>query len=245
MAENPLLPNRKLQELHALMARARFMSKAPAASPHFEALLAATLMHVESGDYVSTPPEALLPTLLAAERTFVPTRKKKSAPTGPETPLPATQRLAAAAGLARGLKLAKSDRIAVTYHDAGAATARTEPGWAEALTYTQAADVPLVTIFADATGGARIANPRAISWPAMFKLTGKLKLPILTVDGEDAVALYRAMQECSLRARSIGSPSIIWAVLTPAAQVRSLKRSQLPLARLESYLKTRNIPLSS
>jgi hypothetical protein len=242
LPENPLLPNRKLQELHALMLRARFMSQAPAASPQFEALLAATLMHVEAGDFVSSPPGVKRLILLASERTYAPLRKKKAAPAGPETPMPATQRLAAVAGLARGFKLAKSDRIAVAYLDAGTASARTEPGWAESLAYIQKADVPLVTIVADATGGARVPNPKAISWPTISKLTAKLQLPILTVDGEDAVAIYRAMQESSLRARMVGSPSVIYAVLTPGSQVTSLKRSQRPVARLESYLKTRNIP---
>ncbi|HZL26418.1 MAG TPA: hypothetical protein VFC39_07805, partial [Acidobacteriaceae bacterium] len=84
MHENPLLPNAKLRQLYALMQRARALSKAPASAPRLEAILAATLMHIEPGDFVSPPPNAQVATLLAAERTAI---SKKIAP--PQT-LPPT-----------------------------------------------------------------------------------------------------------------------------------------------------------
>ena len=241
MSENPLLPHRKLQELHALMVRAHSLTKVPAATPRFEALLASTLMHVEVGDFVSPPPGAAAPTELAAERT-APRTRKKAAP--PAAVLPTHERLTVAAGVAQGLKLAGKDRVAVVYVDAGPASLKSEPGWAEALTFAQKAGLPLLVVCADATGGARIANPRAMSWPSISALSRKTGLPVLTVDGEDAVAVYRSMQESALHSRLGAGPAIIWAVVSPGSEAARQPRNQQPLAKLEAYMKTRKIPLA-
>jgi pyruvate dehydrogenase E1 component alpha subunit len=73
----------------------------------------------------------------------------------------------------------------------------------------------------------------------MQRLAKKLHLPVFAVDGEDAVAVYRVMQESVLRARAGGGPAVFWAVLSPQRP----SRSDLPLARLRSYLAARRIPL--
>lgn len=239
MAENPLLPHRKLQELHALMLRARALTKAPAAAPRFEALLAATLMHVEPGDFVSPPPGPTAPAVLAAERTAAPAKKSKKAQAPAAPVLPTHQRIATVNGIAHGLKHAKSDRVAVYYTDAGAASAKTDAGWAEALAHAVRAELPLIFVCADATAGTRIADRNAISWASVSKLAPKLGLPILIVDGEDAVAVYRVMQESMIHARLGAGPAMIWAVMSPDGS--KLTKSALPQSRLEGYLKTRGI----
>ena len=111
--------------------------------------------------------------------------------------------------------------------------------------YASHGELPFVAIIADATGSPKASNPKSLTWPNVAKLTSKLQLPVLTVDGEDAVAVYRCMQESALRARMGAGSALIWAVLTPASQAASLTRSQLPQSRLESYLKTRSIPFKS
>jgi hypothetical protein len=233
--ENPLLPNAKLKELYALMQRARALSKAPATAPRFEAILAATLMHVEPGDFVSPPQGATVAALLAAERTTARTRKK-SLPANPATPLPAHQRLATVAGIAQGLKLADAKRLAVFYTDAGPSSARTEEGWAEALTYASGAQSPLLLVCADATGGQRISNPKAISWPSISKLAKPLRLPVLTVDGSDAVAVYRVMQESAHRARMGDGVAVIWCVLP-----RDRSAATDPIRNMQRYLTVRGL----
>jgi hypothetical protein len=233
--ENPLLPNAKLKELYALMQRARALSKAPATAPRFEAILAATLMHVEPGDFVSPPPGAPPAALLAAERTAAKTRKK-SAPAPPTTPLPAHQRLATAAGIAQGLKLAGTNRLAVFYTDAGAASARTEEGWAEALGYATQAGLPLLFVCADILDGPRVANPKAISWPSMSKVSKRLRLPVLTVDGSDAVAIYRVMQESAHRARMGDGAAVIWCALP-----RERSAATDPIRNMQRYLAARGL----
>jgi hypothetical protein len=233
--ENPLLPNAKLKELYALMQRARSMSKAPATAPRFEAILAATLMHIEPGDFVSPPPGAPPAALLAAERTIARSRKKTS-PSPTPTPLPAHQRLATAAGIAQGLKLSGANRLALFYTDAGAASARTEEGWAEALTYATRAQLPLLFACADITGGPRVANSKAISWPSFSKLAKSLKLPVLTVDGTDAVAVYRVMQESAHRARQGDGAAALWCVL-PGNRTAA----DDPIRKMRRYLSVRGL----
>lgn len=235
--ENPLLPNAKLKELYALMQRARALSKAPASAPRFEAILAATLMHIEPGDFVSPPPGAPPAALFAAERTTRSTRKK-AAPAKPVTPLPAHQRLAAAAGIAQGLKLAGASRLALFYTDAGSASARTEQGWAEALTYASHAELPLLFVCAEIIGGPRISNPKAISWSSLSKLAKPLGLPVLTVDGTDAVAVYRVMQESTHRARQGDGAAILWCAL-PSAANRTAAND--PIRHMQRYLAARGL----
>ena len=236
MPENPLLPNAKLRELYALMQRARTLTPRNAKAARVEAILAATLMHAEPGDYISPPPASRAAALLAAERTTPRTRKKSSPPT--PTPLPATQRLATAAGIAQGLKLSANKKIAIFYTDATSASARTESGWAEALTYANEASLPLLVIIADVTGTPAPSNPKAISWPSISKLSRRTKLPVLTVDGADAVAVYRVMQESTHRARMGDGAAVLWCVLPPASD-----RSQAtdPIRNMQRYLSARHL----
>ena len=236
MAENPLLPNAKLKELYALMQRARALSKAPAKAPRFEAILAATLMHAEPGDFISPPPGAPAAALLAAERTSPKTRGK-STPSAPSTPLPAHQRLATAAGIAQGLKLSDAKRLALVYTDAGPASARTEQGWAEALTYATRATLPLLLVCADVTG-PRTTNPKAITFDTMARLAASLRMPVLTVDGTDAPALFRVMQESAHRARQGDGCAVIWCIL-PSAAERS--RANDPIRMMQRYLEDRSL----
>ncbi len=80
-----------------------------------------------------------------------------------------------------------------------------------------------------------------MTWTGMVRFAKKLGLPILAVDGEDAVAVYRVMQESVIRARYGGGPAVLWAVTTPPGT--ALTRSRQPLARLEHYLAVRKIKL--
>ena len=78
----------------------------------------------------------------------------------------------------------------------------------------------------------------------MTRFAKRHKLPVLTVDGEDAVAVYRVMQESALRARQGGGPSVLWAVMTPKQSVATMPASIQPVARLRGYLAARKIPLN-
>lgn len=228
MADNPLLPQDRLRELHALMQRIRALDRRKTKVAR-EALLAATMIHLSAGDLVSAlPGDAVLASLAP-----------KSSGGDAAHHLPAKLRIPLCAGAARGMQTAGTNRLTVAFADAGSE----ETGWEDALRWAHRDELPLLLIIAD-TGNyakrARVARHAApLLWPNLTKLAGKLHLPHFPVDGEDAVAVFRVVQETSARARAHGGPSVIWAMLSserPASQ-------QEPLRRLEAYMSARGILL--
>lgn len=238
MADNPLLPQDRLRELRALMLRVRELerrrrrgaSARSADCPAREALLAAALLHLGPGDLLSAPADD------ETSRELAPASPGGS----PNHDLPPSLRLPLCAGSARGMQAAATDRLTVAYVSAGAQ----EPLWEDALSWAYRDQLPLLLLCADVqnaarrTRGGRTQAP--ITWPTLTRLAQRLRLPVFPVDGQDAVAVYRVMQECTDRARSRGGPSVVWAVLSGAA----LSRGEQPLARLEAYMAARDIPLA-
>jgi pyruvate dehydrogenase E1 component alpha subunit len=214
-----------------LMQRVRQMERRQPHGTAREALLAATLLHLGPGDLVSAP---------VSDRTM-----RELAPASPgqgsSHDLPPNLRLPLCAGAARGMQTAGTDRLTLAY-----AEARTpEAGWADALTWAQRDQLPMLLVCADVQSRAKTrSNTRAhlpLTWPAVTQLARRIKLPVFPVDGHDAVAVYRVVQESSARARTHGGPSVLWAVLSSDR----LPRREQPLARLEAYMADRNIPLPS
>ncbi len=240
MPENPLLPHAKLRELHKLMLHARGLErKQRSRLGAREALLTATAIHLQPGDLVCGPVADVTAEELAPAAK---TTDKKSKLSGYVAP-PLDFRLAAAAALARGLQAVGTDGLVLAYAAAGSS----EPGWQQALSWAHQEQIPLIFVCVDATGGKapRGASTKAapLTWAGMVRFAKKLRLPILAVDGEDAVAVYRVMQESVIRARYGGGPAVLWAVITPPGT--ALTRSRQPLARLERYLAVRDIKLPS
>jgi len=228
LPQNPLLPHRKLRELYDQMVRCRDLDRRHPHTVAREALLAATTLQLLPGDLLIAGPGDRTVAALAP--------KPKSNTPASAAKLPAP-RLPLAAAMAHGLQAASAQGLVLAFARAGAA----EPGWAAALEWAHAARLPLLLACADATGGktAHTAKEPPLNWLNMQRLAKKLHLPVFAVDGEDAVAVYRVMQESVLRARAGGGPAVLWAVLSP----RRPARSDLPLARLRSYLAARRIPL--
>jgi TPP-dependent pyruvate/acetoin dehydrogenase alpha subunit len=236
LSENPLLPHRKLRELHALMLRCRALERKQTSDGAREALLAATLMQLLPGDLLSASEGD------AAAGQLAPEAKKPGI--GSVVGGAAVEaRLALGAAAARGLQAAGSDGLVLAFTRAGGA----EPGWMDALEWAQGSQLPLIVACADATNGARARRAKrqepGLDFVSMSKLAKRLKLAVLTVDGEDAVAVYRVMQESVLRARQGGGPAVLWAVMTPTRAVATMPASSRPVARLRSYLSARKISL--
>jgi pyruvate dehydrogenase E1 component alpha subunit len=228
MPENPLLPHRKLRELRTLMQLCHKLDR----SSHREALLAATAIHLEPGDLLCATDNSL-----AHLAPKVP--KKDAKPNGSLLIAPSElAHLPIAAAAARGLQ-ATGKGIALAFANAGSS----EAGWQSALTWAHTSQLPLILTITDATGG-KLSRKPTLDWPTFSRFASKLKLPILTVDGEDAVAVYRCMQESVIRARAGDGPAVLWAVTTPASAPK-LPRSKQPIARLEAYMAARKISFPS
>lgn len=191
-----------------------------------EALLAATLIHLSAGDLVCG----------AAEDRALRELAPRSSAGEDAHDLPVNLRVPLCAGAARGMQTAGTDRIAVVFVEAGAA----EAGWADAVRWAHRDRLPLLVVVAD--DGTRKAAARGgtpLVWPEVTKLGRELHLPHFPVDGEDAVAVYRVVQETTGRARSGGGPSVIWAMLSG----ERLSPKQQPIRRLEAYMASRGIAL--
>ena len=228
MADNPLLPQARLRELHALMRRIRATDHRRTKAVR-EALLAAALIHLSAGDLVSGRAED------ATLRALAP--KSNAGDDAHDVPL--SLRIPLCAGAARGMQTAGTDRIAIAFTEAGAP----ETGWSDALRWSHRDRLPFLLIVTDDGTRARSKvtprNAPALLWPELTKLAHGIHLPHFPVDGEDAVAVYRVMQETSARARSGGGPSVIWAMLS----AEPLAPRQQPLKRLEAYMTSRSILL--
>ncbi len=242
MSENPLLPHRKLRELHTLMLRCRDLErKQKFRGAARDALLAATSIHLLSGDLISARAEDQTPLHLAPEG------KKPNLTGGLVTAPSIASRLTACAATARGLQAAGSDGVVLAMTQAGTK----EAGWQAALDWAQQAQLPLLLACADATRGPARATAGSRGEPALdfatiSRFAKRNQLPVLTVDGEDAVAVYRVMQESVLRARLGGGPAVLWAVLTPLAGAQAkLSRAQQPIVKLERYMAARKISLKA
>ena len=198
-------------------------------APAREALLAAMLLHLRAGDLVSAPPadETL--------RSLSPRRPDAE----PGHDLPANLRLPLCAGAARGMQAAGVDHLTVAFSHARVR----EPLWADALAWAHRDHLPLIFVCAESQATPRASRTRSaeapLTWSSVAQQARKLRMPLFPVDGQDAVAVYRVMQEITGRARANGGPSVVWAVLAEPTG----SRSELPLARLEAYLKARKIPL--
>jgi TPP-dependent pyruvate/acetoin dehydrogenase alpha subunit len=238
LSENPLLPHSKLRELHALMVRSRALTRkqTPTASAR-EALLAATLIHLLPGDLLSPIAGDGVVAALA------PDGKNLRAGSSLVSTSAFDSRLTVCAAAARGVQASGTDGLVLAFAKAGAP----EQGWQSALEWAHTSQLPLLLACSDATNGAsspaKSSSEPALDFLAMTRFAKRHKLPILTVDGEDAVAVYRVMQESVLRARQGGGPAVLWAVMTPTRSIATLPASGQPIARLRRYFTARKIPL--
>jgi pyruvate dehydrogenase E1 component alpha subunit len=222
------------------MLRIRELERKQKSTIAREALLAATSIHLLPGDLLSARTGDLTAAQLAPSgKTRA--NEKKPRTTGALPPVHSiSTRLALCAAAARGLQSAGTDGLVLAFSHANAA----EPNWLPTLEWAQQAQLPLLLACTDPTSGLGRSSKKkptepTLDYPTLTRLSARLKLPIVTVDGEDAVAVYRVMQECVIRARMGGGPAVIWAMMSGSSA--KLNRSAQPIARLEQYLTARKI----
>lgn len=259
MPENPLLPHAELWALLALTKRcmalesasARKGSSAPRRrlSPTHasrEAVLAATTLQLRSGDLLITEPSDCVAIELRSESAG----KKLDKAVLPAVYTKGASRLLLAAAMASALRSAGTDKFALFLTQ----TRSADPGWQTALKWVQDDLLPLVLVCTDASGPAIFSSKgktakntldtlATLQWSSISPFAAKHKIPILTVDGEDAVAMYRTAQEAILRARTGGGPAVLWAALPTPAELAGRSRTQRPIAKLAQYLRARGVPI--
>ena len=273
MAENPLLPDEQLRALLSLTRECarldtvakRAESGEPAKQsgsdrsaskrrpgggslwPSREALIAGTMLHLQPGD-------VLLPE--ASDAVSLRLAPRPASGEAPRPLLPASlgkelggrsPRLLLGAGMAAALRAGGSDRLVMVHLSPDLA----EPNWQAALSWAQQALLPLIVVCGDTRGTGAFRAPRRVvadapGWDAVQRVASRLQLPVLSVDGEDAVAVYRVTQESVLRARAHAGPALLWAML-PSLRDAAADRpaNTRPVARLQRYLRARKVSVRS
>ena len=124
--------------------------------------------------------------------------------------------LAVATGIALALKERKARNIAVLLARELGPGAK---GYDELLRFAAGRKLPVIYLLQTATGSEHLRIQAQ-----------KCGLPGITVDGSDAVAMLRVVQECTRRAREGHGPSLI-----------AYRLSADPLALMEAYLRKRSL----
>lgn len=227
MAENPLLPHQRLKDLYALMQRVyERIASGPPSLLGLEAVLAATAIQLEFGDvFCAKSPTTVRDAVL---------RRSKPATSGLQPYADALRDAALpeiSSLIAFGLKatLQKSVAVSVT-------STATDLDWNRVLKQAQHARLPQVFLLAEARTPA--GDGSLLPWSGLMKFAKAANIPTISVDGEDAVALYRVLQESLHRARLGDGPTVIWCARTSTRQ--RVKRSAA-IASLEHYLAARGL----
>ncbi len=129
-----------------------------------------------------------------------------------------------ASDAARENKIKKNGKIVVLFRDVEAASIEL---WNQALGLADADQLPL--LFVSYSIGledldAQTANKRKVAWPYSF--------PSITVDGSDAVAVYRVATEAITHARKGNGPTLIDCRAVSFGDDADLD----PILKMESYL---------
>ena len=251
--ENPLIPNARLRQIYLAMVRARMLEKAlPAKRRGFavaghatgiagmEACLVSASVDLGPGDLVS---DALLGGVVEFLRgaklgAVLGKGSRKSgvvADCGLAGKLPAVagiaERLWGAVGAAAALKtsVAKGAGVVVVYVRPGEVTPAL---WRKVLGFAAAEVLPIVFVVMPV---ARVGAAGGVGALAL-----RSGVPGITVDGDDAVAIYRVAQESIGRARIGGGAAVIECLPFVVSGVKG-KRGNDAVAGMERYLLQRGV----
>ncbi|MGH9564454.1 MAG: thiamine pyrophosphate-dependent enzyme [Candidatus Angelobacter sp.] len=219
-ATSSLLHGEKLKQLHATMVKCRRAQKrfhgghaAKGRSSAYEAVVAGTVFDLLPDDYVAP---SLLGTLARSISDVAPAHPSGAPKRNDPAMKNIVNQLAVATGMALALKEGKARNIAVLLAgELGPAS----KGYDELLRFAAGRKLPVIYLLQTASGSERLRIQAQ-----------KCGLPGIIVDGSDAVAVLRVMQECTRRARQGHGPSLV-----------AYQLSADPLALMEAYLRKRRL----
>ncbi len=215
--ENPLVPHAVLRRMYDGMKALRAMEPRAAALKSGvrglrgeEAARVASLLSLAAGDLVSDLPGS--PDEARRRAAGRPGAREMLAPGTLLLPPveDAGERLMLAVGAAGALRAQGAGGLVLAYAEADALSAAR---WRQVLGVAERAELPIVFLLLPRAGDAKqgVVSDRAQGWG----------VPGIPVDAADAVALYRVMQESSLRARGGDGAALIecvrWRVAGSAA----------------------------
>ena len=264
---NPLINNETLRKLYTVMLKARMLAQAVAALPAgappqtgTEAALAGVISHLRAEDSLSPAPGDFVAAFLKGQSleqivSQVRARTDQSQNGFHGAGLAANivpasaarSQLSVANGIAIANKVRNHRAVSVAFFGDEARPKRTDgDAWTEALAFAVAHKLPSIFVVLN-----RLQSTSRRGLATDYSARGEeLGLPVIPVDGNDVVAVYRVAQESIIRARQGSSPTLIEArmsVIKPeAARTTAKSNGHLaghtdPLAFMESYLTSKGL----
>ncbi len=250
--ENPLMPDERLRQMYTAMVQMRMLeeylagrSRLRKAAPKLvsvrgeEAARASTALSLGSGDLIcdcaASPGMDLLMggELAELKRRVASPGERRVATEGDRFArrLPATEdageRLHVSIGAAAALKAQRGGRVLVVYTEAGEVQAKR---WKRTLGAAGERELPVIFVVLPELKGR--ASRRSGELSLRSRGWG---VPGFPVDGSDAIAMYRVMQESLLRGRSDGGPALIECVAFDDGHAKEAKFAD-PVERLAELM---------
>jgi len=242
-----MLQTRMVEERAQELAHAHKLKSPLAISPGLEASTIGSLIELRAGDAVAShlgyaprmfagQPLGLYFAELYAVRAeyfaFAPRAANTAIHVLPTTSTVAAQ-LNAAAACALAIKKSQRPNV-VLVHLPNAADALGY--WHEAATLASAERLPMVLVGIDGS-----MNPGSFGSSDIRERASSYGIPGITVDGGDVVGMWRVTQESIYRARGGAGPTLIDSQVVAAANSKTHPGEYDPLARMQRYLKKRNV----
>ena len=248
--ENPLLPHAKLIAMYAGMLECKLLERRAASLLRGgvrawlpfagrEALLTGVMHNLLPQDWVSVGSSDPVMRFLrgaAPARLLKNLREGKTIEDSDNGVLPPMEdvaaRLAMAAGVALAGKAAKQT-VAVAYLDAS----ETRADWTDVLATAAKLELPMIFVCQDkARATPATKTLRNTDWKRLGTAAARLGVPVIPVDGQDLIAMYRVAQESIGRARMGLGPTVIWCMRWELGP-----RRPDPLVEFERYLTARRL----
>ncbi|MHB1699302.1 MAG: thiamine pyrophosphate-dependent enzyme [Acidobacteriaceae bacterium] len=246
--ENPLLPHAKLRQIYLTMLQCEHWERRTAPSARtmrgLEAVLSTLVIDLLPTDRIgpcslenelrivrgfqeSARTEQELSTGKSAPGSIASPRSTKAKQ---PRPLPESAQWCFSTGLALAQKLSGCGGAAVLLSRCPGKGAE---GCQQALTFAAAHQLPMLYAIWKEAGAAR-----ASACAAIVRHAHTCGIPAITVDGTDAVGMYRVVQECLQRARNGDGPTLIECIASPGGKTAP---SAGPLSQMERYLTSKRL----
>jgi TPP-dependent pyruvate/acetoin dehydrogenase alpha subunit len=272
-AGNPLISDAKLKQLYTKMLQCRILDQrvrelglsSPRAPRHIggEAVAVGTALNLRRDDWLApwgadvlgnflkgTPLATIFSELLAGPASKV---------SGSKTPIVADPRkyppwfrlISGAANPAAQLHLAAGVALALQASSKGNVVMSfcgdtSKPGqrWYEALTFAARHCLPLLVVAEIKTSANAASARKKNTFAALMGQGHRCELPVIPVDAEDVVAIYRVAYESIHKARHGGGPTLIQAISFSSSgksgRAQTRKHPEA-VVRMEDYLSAKGL----
>ena len=157
----------------------------------------------------------------------------------PSAANPAAQ-LNLASGVALALQARKSGNIVMAFCGD---TSESGQRWQEALTFAGKHCLPLLVLVHTRASFKTAAAKKKTAFVSILNEGNPCELPVIPVDANDVVAIYRVAYESTHKARRGGGPTLIQAISPSDVRHSKARSSEHPdaIARMESYLTAKGL----